>query len=510
MRALFANFTTTILVCLPAFAQPAQPPQTFEAADVHVSPQGSTESGGFLPNGRLEFRSTTLLRLLATAYSVPPDRVLGGPSWLDLDRFDVVAKSASPASPAAMRVMLQALLAERFKLSARLGDVAQPVYALTLVKGPQKESSGPGDPECKPAFEEGIRSLTCHHTSLTALAERLPGIGADYFDRPVINRTGLKGLFDFKLQWMIRWQLPQGAEGASLSLFNSVEKQLGVKVVEDSVPMPALTVASATRTPAANPPGVIEKLGSPPTEFEVADIHRSAPDEQPNSNTVMANGRFEVRGLPLKNLIALAYNVDLDRVRGGEKWLESERFDIRAKSIPTASRDALRVMLQSLLSERFHLKMHKEDQPVNVFALTAAKPKLKDADPASRTTCKLSTTGVRTLTCQNTTMAQFAERLRSSAPNYINQPVVDLTGLQGSYDFAISWGNAIALLGTGGRGGATDSAPAGGGIAAPVDRPVGLTIFETVERNLGLKLASQKHPMPVIVIDKIDRTPTEN
>src|SRR6516225_10513883 len=125
----------------------AQPPQVFEAADVHVSPPNASEDAGFLPDGRIEFRSTTLLRLIAVAYSVPADRVAGGPSWLDTDRFDVVAKAPSGASQIALRNMLQNLLAERFHLAVKNEDKPVPVYVLRLVKkGVAKPSSATGDP----------------------------------------------------------------------------------------------------------------------------------------------------------------------------------------------------------------------------------------------------------------------------------------------------------------------------------------------------------------------------
>jgi uncharacterized protein (TIGR03435 family) len=481
--------------------------QTFEAADVHVSAPGTSESGGFLPNGRLEFRAYTLFRLITTAYDLPPDRIFGGPSWLDTDRFDLIAQAAPSTPPAALRPMLQSLLTERFHLSVRRENKPQPVYVLTLGKGARTESPGTGDPDCKFGVEENVRTYTCHHTSLASLAARLNNFGFDYFDRPVIDRTGLKGSFDFKLRWLQRWQLPAGAEGASLSLIHSVEKELGVKVEEDAVPLPALTVERASRTPVDNPPGVIEKLGATPTEFEVANIRPTPPEEKPNR--VMMNGRFEVQAMALRDMIAFAYNVEPDWVRGGEKWLETDLFDITAKSVPTASSDTRRRMLQSLLAERFHLKIHREDQPVPVFALTAGKPKLKPADPETRSGCTLATTGVRTLTCRNATISRLADQLRTAAPNYINHTVVDLTGIEGAYDFEFSWGNARVLLGTAERG-PNESAASGSGIPVASDRPVGLTIFEAVDRQFGLKLAPQKHPMPVVVIDHMDRTPTEN
>jgi uncharacterized protein (TIGR03435 family) len=483
----------------------AQQAPAFEAADVHVSPPGSTESGGFLPNGRLEFRATSLLRLITLAYSVQAERVAGGPSWLDTDRFDVVAKASGNASAAAMRKMLQGLLAERFELAVRQEEQPLPAYVLTVLRrGTQKESSGTGEPECKRANEENLLTLTCRNITMESLVERLPMAAPAYFNLPVLDRTGLKGTYDFKLAWVGRAQVASLSD--SLSIFSSIEKQLGVKVERQNTPMLVLTVSHVNRTPAANPPGVSEKLGPVPTEFDVAEVRPSRPGANEDFN--MSNGRIQAQSILLKDLIAFAYDVEEDWVKGGEKWLDSDRYDMVAKTAPTASADTLRVMLQSLLAERFRLKVHKEPQPVTVYALTIGKPKLKDADPATRSTCKSGAAdGARTYTCVNTSMAQLAQKLPDVAAGYLDHPVVDLTGLKGSYDFTLSWTPRGRLLG-GGRGGATP--PAGDATPAAADRPVGYTIFEAVDHQLGLKLATQKHPMPVVVIDHIERKPAEN
>jgi len=505
MRRTFRTLGLTVSLCGLAVGQPAPKTPGFEAADVHVSAAGGNQSGGFLPNGRLEFRSTTLLRLISVAYSVPVDRVAGGPNWIDADRFDVVAKAAGSASAAALRVMLQNLLAERFNLSIQREEKPLPVYALTLGKrGAPKESSAPGDPDCKLGAEENVRTLACHNVTMESLAEQLPGVARGYFDRPVVDRTGLKGAYDFKLEWLPRGQVAAGGEG---SLYLSIEKQLGVKVDPQTSPMPVLTVEKVDRKPADNPPGVTEKLGPAPTEFEVADVRRSRPDEK--QDFLMNGGRLDARAVSLKELIAFAYDVEEDWLRGGEKWLDADHYNILAKTAPTASIDTLRTMTQSLLAERFKLKVHKEPQPVTVYALTAGKHKLKDADPSARPGCKLGLAdGARTYTCQNTTMADFAEKLRNVAAAYLEHPVVDLTGLKGAYDFALTWSPKGRILGSG--PGAAPAATDTAGAPTAVDRPVGFTIFEAVERNLGLKLAAQKHPMPVIVIDHVERTPTEN
>jgi uncharacterized protein (TIGR03435 family) len=135
-----------------------------------------------------------------------------------------------------------------------------------------------------------------------------------------------------------------------------------------------------------------------------------------------------------------------------------------------------------------------EKQPADVFALTANKPKLKAADPSTRSTCKIGNAdGMRMIECQNTTMAQLADKLRGAAGPYIGHPVVDLTGLSGTYDFTASWTPFQRFA----RRGADDNT-------------VVLSVFEALDRQLGLKLAAQKHPMPVVVVDHIDRKPTEN
>jgi uncharacterized protein (TIGR03435 family) len=166
-------------------------------------------------------------------------------------------------------------------------------------------------------------------------------------------------------------------------------------------------------------------------------------------------------------------------------------------------------MFQKLLAERFKLVVHNDEQPVPVYALTPGKRnvKLKEADGSARSSCKnFSQDEGNIQTCQNTTMTQFAERLRNMAPGYLgDHPVVDLTGLKGSYDFTLSFA-WITRFTPAGRGGGDSS----GGVAAASDPNGGITVFEAVDKYLGLKLAAQKYPMPVIVIDHLERTPTEN
>src|SRR5262249_56136032 len=103
----------------------------------------------------------------------------------------------------------------------------------------------------------------------------------------------------------------------------SSEKQLGGKVESRNVPMLALTVNHVNRTPAANPPGTMEKLGAALTEFDAADLKPSRPGAEEDFN--LSNGRIQAQSILLKDLIAFAYDVEEDWVKGAEKWLASGR-----------------------------------------------------------------------------------------------------------------------------------------------------------------------------------------
>jgi uncharacterized protein (TIGR03435 family) len=211
------------------------------------------------------------------------------------------------------------------------------------------------------------------------------------------------------------------------------------------------------------------------------------------------------------------------------KWLDEDRYEILAKApadvamgdlTPNRSGvpvniDALRPMLRTLITERFNLKVHMEDRPVNAYTLVAVKPKLKKADPAARTKWQegalpdskggknTNPSLGRLVTCQNVTMAQFADLLPGIAPGYLRTNVVDGTGLEGGWDFTFSFSPAGVLQ---------LNRPQGGGDAnSEASEPtLAVSLFDAMTNQLGLKLELQKRPTPVLVIDRIDRKPVEN
>ena len=491
----------------------------FQFADVHPSARAMnpTMSGGILRGDRYEIRRATMLNLIRTAWNVDADNVLGGPPWLDSDRFDIVAK-APPGTPQdTLKKMLQALLSDRFGLVARIETKPVKAYALTVGKrGRQmKVSDGTGTPgfQMQPGDAGTARytALSSRHVTMIAFARVLRQLVPAYFSNPVVDQTGLDGFWDFDLKFTPLGLLNSaGADG--ISIYDAVDKQLGLKLELKTVAMPVIVVDRVNEKPTDNLPGVTKSLPPAPTEFEVADIKPSAPGENRGQVKFQPGGRIEGRGVSLRDVIIFAWNIRSDDMLvGGPSWLDSALFDVIAKAPGTGAEpasmdlDALQPMTRSLLSDRFKLKVHNETRPVQVYALTAAKPKMRKADPANRSECRktnvVSGSGIapgKSYDCTNMTMGQFVEKLAVIAPSYMDRPGVDLTGIDGAFDFTLNFSFRIFA-----------AAPAQGGGTAP-DPNGAITLSEAIDKQLGLKLELRKHPMPVLVIDHVEQKPTGN
>lgn len=234
-----------------------------------------------------------------------------------------------------------------------------------------------------------------------------------------------------------------------------------------------------------------------PPEFEVADVRINTSGQTAIQGTILAGGQLSVRNIPMKELIVQAYKAG--SVAGGPNWLDSERFDIIAKAPPNTSEDTLRLMLQTLLAERFKLAIHQEQKITAVFALVAAKGglKLQAAAGSGQPKCGRGpgAEGLNHTVCTNFTMTDLAAWLPTRiAPSFIDRPVVDLTGLNGTYDIKLDW----------------VPRPVVADAADGPDEAAGDTVFDALDKQLGLKLEERKLPLPVIFIDHVERTPTVN
>jgi uncharacterized protein (TIGR03435 family) len=243
-------------------------------------------------------------------------------------------------------------------------------------------------------------------------------------------------------------------------------------------------------------------------EFEVASVHSSYPDPgfidatTPSLN-VDGDRVLRVVQVTLRDLIMLAYGVAAPQIQGpgflnGSLDAPADRFDVAAKVPLGATREQVPLMLRALLTERFHLSLHREINTIQVFALEVAKggPKMTESPEGETREARCSRSFVEregaTLAaiCTRMTSADIALQLQALAPGYFGDgPVVDLSGLKGVYDFKLEWITA---------GEANNGNP-------------GPSMFAAVQDQLGLKMERrQEQPVEIWVVDRLDRTPTEN
>jgi uncharacterized protein (TIGR03435 family) len=287
--------------------------------------------------------------------------------------------------------------------------------------------------------------------------------------------------------------------------------------------------------------------------FDVATIRPSAPldmaklaanaqaGQMPRFGAHIDGSRADYNYMSLKDLIANAYKVKPAQVTGPD-WLANERFDIAAKLPEGATADDAPKMLQALLVERFHLIGHRETQEHPVLALVVAKggPHLKEAPPPADTpdpdtpkgpgsitrnadgtaTVNMGAKGTFTqrmegqtmhLQASSMTMEGFADMLTSLLGKGQGRQVVDQTGLKGNYQVAVNLSIADMIAGARAQGMdiPTPRATTDPTTLSNASDPTGSTIYASVEA-LGLKLESRKAPIEQIIIDRIEKAPTEN
>jgi len=241
-----------------------------------------------------------------------------------------------------------------------------------------------------------------------------------------------------------------------------------------------------------------------PLSFEVASVKPAAPCCAAGQwrESKAGEDRIDFRYVTLRYSIAFAYRLKEYQV-SGPAWLGEARYDMVAKGPEGTRHDQLPEMMQALLAERFKLELHHEKKEFSVFALMVGRngPKLNPlpaADGAPEGASfgmSDSPNGVGRIEVKHGDMAALANFL----PRFVGRPVVNLTGLEGRYDFDLEFSredlNGMVR---------TDAAESG---AAPAE--FGASIFTSIQR-IGLKLDAQKLPLDAVVVDRAERTATEN
>jgi uncharacterized protein (TIGR03435 family) len=253
----------------------------FEVATIkpnHSGP-GNTMVGALghgAPGDRFIATNMTIQALICWAFAgtsvpLPENQVSGGPSWINSERYDIdakledsqAAKLAKPDNILQVRLMVQSLLADRFKLVAKDTTVTRPVYALVLAKNGSKlretvpGSSSPIQSEGHPVqLSASPGEIIAHGTPINALVRLLSHSG---LDRPVVDETGLKGEYDFELKWNPDvdapgiTQRPSPEAGSAPpdtsgpSLFTAIQDQLGLKLKATKGPLEELVIVDVRR-----------------------------------------------------------------------------------------------------------------------------------------------------------------------------------------------------------------------------------------------------------------------
>jgi len=242
-----------------AFSQPAAAPPAFEVASVKVNAAGTNAGmgrGGMghgfdsitpSPSG-ISMINVSLKTVIQWAYRVQPVQV-SGPGWLDVDRYDVVAKAAGAVPEDQLRQMMQTLLADRFKLAFHRESKEMLAYIITVAKTGLKikESTTEGDMAIQPSPPAGA---TFQRATVPKLAELLSGP----LQAPVVDQTGLTGRYDFKLDLsnVLDPTTPMGINDVIPIFIQAAQQQLGVKIDEKKMPVEMLMVDHAERIPVEN------------------------------------------------------------------------------------------------------------------------------------------------------------------------------------------------------------------------------------------------------------------
>jgi uncharacterized protein (TIGR03435 family) len=269
----FASCALMLLWAATLGAQPAVP--SFEVASIKVSTEPGGAAGQVAPD-RFRMSGGLIPSLIAYAYDLPRFQIVGGPDWMNTERFDVDAKAASAQTPDQMRLMLRRLLAERFRLQSRIETREMSAFALRTARSdgrlgnqmkatvvdcrpiraardadnPRLAIAADGPPICttrmfgKPAANGVVLTLLTSGMTVPQFGSWL----SRYVGRPVVDQTGLMGEFDIELSFAPETApSPLGGVGDDPPVLTAVQEQLGLRMVSTRAPVEVIVIESVER-----------------------------------------------------------------------------------------------------------------------------------------------------------------------------------------------------------------------------------------------------------------------
>ena len=240
-RAITAIISGVLLLPLSMIA--LQNPPAFEVISVKPSNADANSSGIDTRNGRIHGYNVTLRRCIMGAYGVGPNQIIGGPDWLDTDRFEINAKVDENVGGRILNTMFQTLLAERFKLVLHREMKPADAYVLELRDNRHKLEKGNDEGA---TTDNGRGHIVARNASMDRFAEIL----SRQMDRPVVNRTGLDGVFNINLQWTpdSRSARPDDiAANQPPTIFTAIQEQLGLRLRAQKVPVEVIVIDHAEK-----------------------------------------------------------------------------------------------------------------------------------------------------------------------------------------------------------------------------------------------------------------------
>jgi uncharacterized protein (TIGR03435 family) len=256
-----------------------------------------------------------------------------------------------------------------------------------------------------------------------------------------------------------------------------------------------------------------------PSAFEVVSIRPTKSTLPGGVMDLRAGGQFSAENEVTLQLIRAAYNTDVYRIIGGPEWIGRERFDVQARTNASVTRDQTRVMLQTMLADRFKLRVRRESRELPIFELVPARsngvtgPRLRPAAegacvdrgpqpvgvrPGDLPSCGLLPAGFGRMSGRRVPMALLTTQLSSM----MGRVVVDRTRLTGMFDIDLEWQPTEAQVAS-----VAVLTPPGG--TPPVFDPNRPGLTTAIDEQLGLKLQSATGPVEVVIVESIER-PTAN
>ena len=223
-------------------------------------------------------------------------------------------------------------------------------------------------------------------------------------------------------------------------------------------------------------------------EFEVASIKVNQTGSGGSNFPRLKNGALSAENVSLLMLLQAAYDLSAVRIVG-PSWLDSDRYDVVGKSPQGVSDSELMPMLQALLKDRFRISDHREMKEMPIYEMIVVKDGLKMSafDPTHPLVSPPNRNRGGAMIVGSGTMPQLAKMISGSA----GRPVLDKTGLNGRYNYILSFTPLSAQAAES----VSDSPP---------------DLFTAVQQQLGLKLESKKEPIEILVIDHAERAPAGN